>query len=149
MPDRIYEETDWLASILLLVVGAGFTVMAAVMRQWPMLIPTAVLALLALSLYCRTTLTLGELSVRFGFLGIPALRLTRLEVLSAQVYGRKWDGVNFQVRPIRDVAAQRGGERGVLIRSVRGDFWIQSRREEQFVQALADRWQLPTGSDIP
>jgi hypothetical protein len=150
MPSKLYEETDWLASLLVGGMMLVFLGIAAVWQVWPLLFPAGLMLLMAISLYCRTTVTLDELSVRFGVLRICALRLGRLDVLSAEVYDRKWDGVNFQVRRIADVATQRGGnERGVLLRSGRGDFWVQSRQPEQFVQALVTGWGLPPASQPP
>jgi len=144
MPDRLYEETDWLATIIITCAAAGFAIAAAIARQLPLLFPAGLMVLMAISFYCRTRVTIDELTVRFGIWRIPALRLSRIEVQSAQAYARKWDGVNFQVRRIRDIAAQGGGsERGVLIRSARGDFWVQSRRADAFLQALATGWGLP------
>jgi hypothetical protein len=147
MSGRLYGDTEWLPSIILVCTAACFAIVAAVTRLSPLLPPAGILMLMAVSLYWRTTVTFDELAVRFGIWGITVFKASRVEVQSAEVYGRRWDGVNWPVRRIRDVTAQGGGkERGVLIRSTKGDFWVQSRRPEGFVQALAKGWGLPAGS---
>lgn len=67
----------------------------------------------------------------------PFFRRQRYEIRQAEVYDKKWDGVNWYIRRIRDVEGQRGGkDAGVLLHCQDGDFWIQTRRGEELVAAL-------------
>ncbi|MBM3474751.1 MAG: hypothetical protein FJX75_15920 [Armatimonadetes bacterium] len=147
MPDRFYEETEWLPAIIIGGMAVCFVIAALLLRQLPILFPAGLMALMAVTLFWRVTVTFDELSVRFGIWGITAARVARIEAQSAEAFGRKWDGVNWPVRRISDVVAQGGGkELGVLIRSTKGDFWIQSRRPEDLARALTTAWSLHSNS---
>jgi hypothetical protein len=143
MPDRVYEETEWLPAIILGVTAVGFAVVAAVARQWAMTPPAGLMLLLAVTLFWRVALTFDELTVRFGIWGISVCRISRIDAQSAEVFARKWDGMNWPVRRVTDISAHVGGkERGALVRTAKGDLWIQSRRPESLVEAVRIAWYL-------
>jgi len=143
MPDRFYDEAEWLPAIVIGGMAVCFVIAALLLRQWPILIPAGLTTFMAVTLFWRVAVTFDELSVRFGIWGISVCRISRIDARSAEVFGRKWDGVNWPVRRVADIAAHAGGkERGALVRTAKGDFWIQSRRPESLVEALKMAWNL-------
>jgi hypothetical protein len=140
----IYEETDrratWTLAALAIAFGVG-----AIVSQREMLVPAALMAFMALTFSIRIRVDTSELSVRFGVWGIPIFRAAREEVQAIRPFQKRWDGVNWPVRRIRDAEMQSGGGSlpGVLIRSEKGDVWISSREPDELARTVAAHWGIP------